>query len=295
MCDEFLALEYFPQLDTTDLMPAYPVFFTGTDCGGERWPPNYSTVEPFVVNGVSFNLAETAGPAFQGLDTFWVPPGVTLNITDGGVGAVFVGPELRSSVAMITDPDVLITNSNWYELTRQSCLGQPVTIVGRVLTVYDPSVQVGRATCDRILESFCSLASNLDLPECACFADQSEFRAQYPDLNVPVVCYGARCQAGGYRTDAMVNAECALAVCQEVSSTAGTNLVRNGTVTLECDNQVPPLPTPAPAPEAAGDEAVVDESAAVTEDGSPSVWTWVVLAFGVVFLFMSLGAYFWTR
>jgi hypothetical protein len=266
--------------DVTGYRP-HPLFFSGTNCSGEMWPPMAS--EPSVGTMVANPSKISGNPAAFG--SFYVPQGWSVTLYSNGNSGQFpsagttlplliadVSTTLINSQYIINAVQTIMMNppssapaiANWQ---FQMCTGSLYTLVGAQRIV---AWRPGSIECDAFMTSYCApvatqgcdanstevgVIESQYLP-CVCMIEQNCLQATFCEagstnpscqsnsafaLFIPPTCFGKRCSSQGYRWGYMQQQKCNLTLCQQIISLVGNDIIVSGSSTLYCGETAIPV------------------------------------------------------
>lgn len=95
-------------------------------------------------------------------------------------------------------------------------------------------IQPQSSRCDAAMTALCALHPESN-PVCGCFADiiALEDQSAIAGINLPVTCFGPRCNGLAYKTADMVAQTCNLTICEQ-TITASPGVVQDGNFTIYC-------------------------------------------------------------
>jgi len=172
--------------------------------------------------------------------------------------------------------------ASWTENRLQLAMGRSTLhVAGYPLRSWEPHTRF----TDEFMHGYC-LTNRDNHDECACFRDREEMEQKYPDITLPVTCYGENCGGKGYRTSEMETETCSYQICLADVQAHGKNLQNLGTTELYCAGK---FFSTDPR------EAALQQSGNVTEQPVTTVFlpthktnegtgveTWVILGIGIL-------------
>ncbi len=209
----------------------FPQFFSEPNCEGDVFPPTYGPISD-----------HTFTPAMR---SYIVPDGWDLDISVDNELTLH-GNTFVATSANITYISSMQPKQTQDQVTAEFCMGRYAAFYS---TPFKNEYYPTSAQCDNFMASYCNESANEDLPECSCFTEQKELQAQYPDLLLPVACFGATCRVTGYETDEMFSQDCTVPICQQLIVANTDPFIDEGTSNITCggrDFYIPDLPSPIP-------------------------------------------------
>lgn len=242
---------------------------------------------------------EEASTSTRQLQSIFVPGNWSIIILDASnTLTTYHGPTLRfiglntdglnpSSVRSIKLKRKAIGDRNhgpasWTSNRLHLAMGRATLhVAGYPLRSWEPHTRF----TDEFMHTYC-LDNRTNTDECACFRDREEMEQKYPDLTLPVTCYGENCGGKGYRTAEMETETCSYQICLSDVRAHGTNLQNLGTTSIYCAGK---FFSTDPR------EAALQQSGNVTEqpvttlfqpthktNKGTNVETWVILGVGIL-------------
>ncbi len=141
-----------------------------------------------------------------------------------------------------------VANTSPETTTVSLCMGEPPYAFGeKFRTSYYPTSDA----CDLFMrDSYCTTGDKINTDECSCFREQKQLQEQYPDLVLPVACFGNACPRVGYQTFSMAANNCTIPVCAKMVAEASGGLQVTGNTEILCGSReftIPNLATVTPA------------------------------------------------
>ena len=215
--------------------PLYPIFFEDVNCSGARFPDSYAEVE---------NQGFDDGKKIRSL----IKPSNWTVVADGtNLGDALYGITYTDCSYDIVTSSKPVTGTSADTTAVSLCMGQPPYEYGeRFRTSYYPTSDA----CDLFMrDTYCTKGDNLDTDYCSCFREQKQLQEQYPDLILPVACFGNACPRVGYQTFSMAANNCTIPVCANMVAEASGGLHVTGNTKIECGSReftIPNLATVTP-------------------------------------------------
>lgn len=229
--------------------PLFPMFFDEVDCGGKRFPNAYQEIKVPTGFGDGQKIRSMIKPAewrvlLDNDEVGFEQSGVTYTDCD----YIKVGKSLP------------VDGTSAASQTVSLCMGRPPYAFGqKYRTPYYPTSD----SCDLFMEnSYCKQGDNIDTDECSCFREQRELQAQYPDLVLPVACFGQKCAKLGYQTYSIASNNCTIPVCAEMVQESSGSLKVTGKTEIKCGPReftIPNFPTITPSPTSPNLAPLVDK------------------------------------
>lgn len=227
MCDALLE-RYASVINASEVVPSI-LFFSTPDCGGEMWPNNGSGDFPDIPStsgSIPFQPKSIFIPFTVHHVRFTIPPSTILE---------YMGPfTILDTTDITTSPITAFTvldSSDWNtNVIPSACNGNTKYIGSFPLVRYQPQ----SASCDAAISALCATHPESN-PICGCFADviALEDQSTIAGINLPVTCFGQRCNGIAYKTADMVSQTCNLTVCEQ-TITASPGIVQDGNFTIYC-------------------------------------------------------------
>lgn len=248
----------------------YPVLFGESNCGNAK-------AQRFPSSELELNQAYASFQALPfPLQSLYVPFNqfIELRSTDGGNTIRFLGPSIEFSAAgadlSLYTQVRFFAQKPWNDFLADFCFGVDYSIGNQNLSeIREPDGSLGwpylppgvssSTECNTFMaDTYCLVGGPQSAStRCGCFRDQEELKTQYPTLDLPVICFGQRCEHGGFKTSTMLEDQCSPAVCGQIIQESAGTITDTGTVTIYCNSNFYLVPTVSPVPQPT---AVPDDS-----------------------------------
>ena len=230
----------------------YPTFYEDANCQGNSFPSAWGPQDHTFTSSYSSVI---------------IPEGWTVTIDGNTFTDTFTQTDSTID-AIVTTPDM-----SQDELKATFCMGRYAAFFS---TPFKNSYFPASTACDTFMPTYCNTPSTEDLPECSCFKEDKELKAEYPDLVLPVACFGETCRIDGYETAEMYAQDCTVPICQDLIANTGNGFTDNGVTNVTCgsrDFYIPDLPTVIPPD---------PTSNPIQQDTSTASWIIAVIMAGTI-------------
>lgn len=240
----------------------YPILFAQSNCEQAKTGRYPSTEEDLAKAYRGFQTLPFA------LESLYVPFNqfIELRSSDGRQTARFLGPSIEFTAAgadlSLYSQVQFFAQKPWNDFLADFCFGVDYSIGnqdlqtirgpdGNLAWPYLPPSVSSSTECNTFMADTYCLAGGpeSESTRCGCFRDQEMLKAQYPTLELPVICFGQRCEHGGFKTSTMLEDQCSPAVCGQIIQESAGTIIDTGTVTIYCNSNFYLVPTVSPVPQ----------------------------------------------